>query len=236
MTIGDVVTSALTEIRVARAGDVLAPASMARGLYVLNRLLDAWNATKRKAYATVPLDFTLTPALSPHTIGVGGTWVTTVRPVALVDAQLNLGGSPAVYQSIAVRDAAWYARLPVPGLTATFPTDVFFSPQWPLGKLYFWPIPTTAYAVRLWVQVILAQVTQELDFSMPPGYQRALELTLAEECAPSFGQTASADTKTAARLARADIFDNNDDVHRLVTDAGLGQQAADFRIELGPFS
>lgn len=228
-TIGDLVTSALTEIRVARAGDVVNPDDMATGLYVLNRLLDLWNANDRAVYSESFDDFTLTPSLSPHTIGVGGTFALTVRPVELLDAAVNLGGSPATFIPIMVRDKAWYAAQAVPAQTASFPTDVYYKADWPLGKLYFGPVPTTAYGVRLWTRTLLAAVTQDATFSLPPGYQAALELTLAEELAPSFGQSVSADTARRARQARAIVFGNNDDTPRLATaDAGLQRGSAGF--------
>lgn len=221
-TIGDMVTSALSEIRVARAGDVLDPESMARGIYVFNRLVNLWNADHRKGYADVFADYTLTPSLSPHTIGPGGTFVVTERPVALLAAALNVGGSPEVFRPINVRDAGWYATRTIPGLADSTPTDVFYQAAWPLGNLYFYPVPTAAYDVRLWTRVALAAVTQDQDFALPQGYQAALELTLAEELAPSFGQSVSEEFKTRARGARATVFGNNDDVPRIATcDSGM---------------
>lgn len=221
-TIGDMVTSALVEIKVARAGDVLAPDDMATGLYVFNRLLDLWNADHRKVYASGFTDYTFTPSLSPHTIGPGGTFSVTVRPVELLFAAVNIGGSPASFTPITVRDAAWYANQPVPALTNTLPIDVYYQPDFPLGKLYFWGIPTTAYGVRLWTRALLASVAQTDTFSLPQGYQSALELTLAEELSPAFGQRVEPSTERRAREARATIFGNNDDTPRLTTcDAGL---------------
>lgn len=221
-TIGDMVASALSEIRVARAGDVVSPDDMDRGLYVFNRLANLWNADQRKGYADLFNDYTLTPSLSPHTIGPGGTFVVTERPVALLAAAVNLGGNPASFTPIDVRDAAWYAKRTVPGLTETFPTDVYYQPAWPLGKLYFYGVPTSAYGVRLWTRVALVSVAQADTFSLPQGYQAAFELTLAEELAPSFGQSAGADLARRAREARAITFGNNDDVPRLDTqDSGI---------------
>lgn len=222
MTIGDLVTSALTEIRVARAGDVVNGDDMAFGVAVLNRLLNLWNADRRRVYGDTFADYTLTPNLSPHTIGPGGTFVVTQRPVRLDAAALNVGGSPAAYTPITVREADWYARQSVPALTSSLPTDVYYDPAWPLGKLYFWPVPTTASSVRLWTRVLLASVAQADDFSLPPGYQAALELTLAEELGPAFGQTVAASTALRARQARATVFSDHDDTPRLVTaDAGI---------------
>src|SRR3989442_1448791 len=210
-TIGDLVTDALIENRVVRGGDVINSDDMTYGLTNLNRLLDLWNADRRAVYNESFADYTLTSSLSPHTIGSGGTFNVTQRPVSLEAAALNLGGSPAVYAPITVRDDVWYASLSMPGLTSPFPTDVYYSPDWPLGKLYFWPVPTTAYGVRLWTRALLASVAQTDTFSLPPGYQDALTLTLAERLAPGFGQTASAATTQVARHARATVFGNNDD-------------------------
>lgn len=210
-TIGDLCASALREIRVARAGDVVSPDNMATALYLLNRLLDLWNADDRAVYTSGFNDYALTPSLSPHTIGPGGTFVTTQRPKDLLFAMVNLGGSPAAFTPISVREKAWYANQPVPGLSVTFPTDVYYQPDWPLGKLYFFGVPSIAYGVRLWTRGLLAAVAQTDDFSLPNGYQAALELTLAEECASSFGQSVSADTARRARQARALVFGGNDD-------------------------
>lgn len=221
-TIGDLCVSSLKEIRVARAGDVVSPDTMATTLYLLNRLLDLWNADDRAVYNSGFADLTLTPSLSPHTIGPGGTFAVTQRPKDLLFASVNLGGAPAAFVTINVRDAAWYANQPVPGLSMAFPTDVYYQPEWPLGKLYFFGVPSSAYGVRLWTRGLLAAVVQADDFSLPNGYQAALELTLAEVIAPSFGQSVSESTARMARQARALIFGDNDEVPRISTqDAGM---------------
>lgn len=220
-TIGDLVTSAFTEIRMARAGDVLSPEDMAWGLYVFNRLLDLWNADRRAVYNETFTDVTLTPSLSPHTIGPGGTFVVTQRPVTIEAIAINLG-SNLYTPPLNVRDAAWYQAQSAPALTSPLPTDFYFDPAWPLGKIYFWPVPTTAYGVRVWVRGLLAAVLQTDTFTLPPGYQAALELTLAEEIAASCGQTASPSTTRRAKNARATVFGDNDVIPDLITaDAGM---------------
>lgn len=220
-TFGDAVTSAFIEIRLARAGDDLEPANMALGMYVINRLLDQWNANGRACYADTFTDYTLTANLSPHTIGPGGTFSVTVRPVEVLAVALSLGGSPAVYTPIAVRDSRWYASQAVPALTSSLPNNVYYEAAWPLGKLYFWGIPTTAYGVRIWTRTLLTSVVQSDTLSMPPGYQTALELTLSEELGPSCGQQVAQSTKDRAKAARALIFGNNDPSLSAVPDAGV---------------
>lgn len=215
------ILQAFTEIRVARAGETLEPENMALGLALYNRLLDQWNANQRAVYSEVFNDsLTLTPALSPHTIGPSGDLNITVRPTRLLALQLNLGSS--VFVDVNVRDAAWYAHQSTPAISESVPTDVYYKPDWPLGRMYFYGVPSTAYAVRIWYETILASVVQTDTFSMPPGYQAAIELTLAEELADSLGQTVSASVARRAREARALIFGNNDPEPRICTaDAGL---------------
>lgn len=219
----DIITDAFTEIRVARSGDVLAPEMLDQGLRAANSILDLWNANSRAVYAETIGDFTLTPSLSPHTIGPAGTFVVTQRPVRIDYAALNLGGSPVVYSPIEVRSKSWFQQVGVPGITTSMPTDVYYEPLWPLGKLYFYGVPNTAYGVRLWLRELLAAITDvTATFSLPPGYQRALTLTLAEALAPGNGQKASQDTVLAAREARAIVFGNNDEIPDLDTiDGGM---------------
>jgi hypothetical protein len=225
-TVYTLLNDAAAEVKVARAGDTLQPAIADLLLLRLNTLLDAWNADERAAYDQVPYDFVLTPGHSPHTIGAAGSgadYVVPMRPVKLIAAQLNIGGSPAAYLPITVQGDDWYRRQTVPGLSMSVPTDVYFSPAWPVGQLYFWGVPSVAYTVRLWMAVILANITDPtIALSLPPGYYKALMLSLAEFSARALGQTLEPELVAAASIARAAVFGNNDPDMRLETaDAGL---------------
>lgn len=230
-SIGDLITDAFTEIRVARAGDVLAPEVMADGLSVLNRLFDFWNSKRRALYADQYVDYTLTPSLSPHTIGPGGTFNVTARPVEIEAIALNLGGG-VFTPPLNNRSAGWYSALGAPNLTGSIPTDFYYKADWPLGAIYFFTIPTTAYAARVWTRKLLAAVVDTDTFTMPQGYQHAITMRLAVMLAPRYGQTASEDTKTAARMAEAQIFENNDDdPPRLTCDSGIPSASSGGRFD-----
>lgn len=230
-TITDLITGALVKIRAARAGDVPSPEDLQLGLDGLNELLDLWNLDDRAAYSTTPSDFTLVANRSPHTIGPSGSkagpadpdFVVTQRPVAIRYAAVNIGSN--VYREIRVRDAIWYQRQTMPALTLTFPTDLYYAPDWTdpnglgtgYGNVYFWGVPTSAYTVRLWLRVLLAQVAIGDTFSLPQGYYRALKLTLAESIAEDFGQAVSPTLAMQAREARDAVFGNNVTVPRIRT-------------------
>lgn len=226
ITIRQLCTDAAREIGVANGdGSALDASDAAVLLGLLRRLLNAWNANRLAVYATAFPEYTLVPNLSPHTIGPSGaTWTATLRPVSLEGANLILTtSSPNVNTPITVRDAQWWLGQSVPDLTSTFPTDVYYQPDYPNGKLFFWPVPTTAYDVQLMVRVLLDESVDLSDtFELPPGYQQAITLTLAEMAQRPFSRPYDGSLAQDATRARAAIFDNNAVVPRLVTkDAGM---------------
>jgi hypothetical protein len=143
--------------------------------------------------------------------------------VTIESASLVLNtSSPDVLTPITLRDAQWWADQSVPDLTSDIPTDLYYEPTWPNGSLYFWPVPTTAYDVELEIRTVLAQVTLVTSLTLPPGYEEALVLSLAEKCARPFGKELDQSLVRDADLARARIMANNVTTPRLHTrDAGM---------------
>lgn len=225
---------AADELQVRGAGQTLASEDADTLLVTLNRLLDSWNAKRRAVYGDTFNTYTLQAALAPHTIGASGaTWTVTQRPVTIEAAQLVEDG---IGRPIIVRDAAWWAAQQSKELTGD-PTDVFYDADWPLGRLFFWPVPDAAKTVELWTRVLLAQLTLATTFTMPPGYKDAVVLTLAEKSAVKFGKSVPVELAHLAREARALIFGNNDRVPSLVTaDAGIpGGCGRPYDYRSGPF-
>ena len=215
---------AAREIGVFGEGNSLQPADANFLLGVFNRLLDNWNADRAAVYASAFQSFTLTPSLSPHTIGpTAATWTMAVRPVAITSAALILtGGDLDIYTPIAIRDNQWWAAQTVPDLETSIPTDLYYQPDFPLGKLYFWPVPTVAYQVDLETRVLLAQVSLTTVLSLPPGYRDAMTLTVAEQACRAFGRPVAPDLAASASMARARIKAVNDVTPNLVTqDSGM---------------
>jgi hypothetical protein len=65
-------------------------------------------------------------------------------------------------------------------------------------------VPTTGLSVTLMTRQVLAALTLASTFTMPPGYQSAVTLTLAEHCAAAFGTQPKPSTIVLARQARPD--------------------------------
>lgn len=222
MTYKDICFAALKEIAVYQAGDVPAQEDLTDVLGKLQRLIDNWNADDRAIYAQAFPEYTLVPNLSPHTIGPStATWSATQRPEKIDGCNLILNTSPN-NQNIPIRvnDWQWWLSQPVPSLTTAYPTDVYYQPDWPNGKLFFWPVPTTAYDVQLAIRLVLdSAFNASTTFTLPPGYQDAITLTLAEDCISMFGAAArpAPTLPFKAKEARQRVFGANAVVPRIRT-------------------
>lgn len=190
----------------------------------LNRLLNNWNADGAGCYAVSFPAFTLTPNLQPHTIGPTGTWTLTERPVAIDGLQLVLTNvSPNVNVTIILHDSDWWQNVSVPTLAQSYPTDGYYDPTFPNGSLYLYPIPTTAWGVQLKIRSTLTDALSVTDtIVLPPGYQDAVTLTLAEDLAGLLHAPMPQLLPEKAAKARARIFANNLEVPKITTwDAGM---------------
>lgn len=200
----------------------------------LNDFIDEWAALKRYAYNETFLVRTLTPNHSPTLIGPGLTapdWDSPnsgPRPTRLEGCNLVLNNTnPSTDLIINVRDDAWWLANAVKSITSTTPTDVYYSPGVPNGALYFWPIPTVAYDVRLEVWVSVAEVDPDTigttNVIVPQGYRKAMKLSYAEDLCGPLSRAVPASLAARALKARAGIQTNNISSPRIASaDVGTG--------------
>lgn len=211
VAINKIIGEAFSELNVLMPGASIPDGPGQLALSKLQQILDNWNAERDKVWAEVFLSGTLTPSLSPHTIGPTGTFAQAIRPVSIEGCSLNLNNTtPNVYVPIDLIDSQIYEALSVPGISTSIPTAVYYETDWPNGKLFFYPIPNTAYGVRFRLRTLLtADVALTDNLDMPPGYQEAITLTLAEALATPSGRAVPLQTARAAARARARIGTNN---------------------------
>lgn len=222
MTGLDLVKAALREIGIINAVDEPSAEDADFALGLLNRIVDNINAERGQVYADALLSDTLTPALSPHTIGpVGATWTVAQRPVAIYAASL-VNGTTRTPLRVFTGLEHW-SGLVDPETSGT-PTELSYVAEWPLGACYFYPVPDAALTVELYARVVLSAFDLMTTITLPPGYQDAYILTLAEALTPAFGQAAQLSQMTVrnAAKARARIEANNAPSARIPTvDAGM---------------
>lgn len=239
-TVLDIINDAAIEANIIAPGDDL-PGDVAQWAFrKANNLLDYWSAKKNYVYTTNFEVFALVPNLSPHTIGPGGTFVQTQRPVKIVSGNVVLNNvTPNIDLPLNIRDDQWWNQNSIKALTAQFPTDLYYSANWPLGQIYFWPVPTTAYLARLELWQLLSQFEAITDpiggpggaGTMPPGYRNAFMLTLAQMLLPGGQKELSLSLAAAGAAARQAVFGNNTKPPRIDTaDFGCPDGTTDAEI------
>lgn len=226
VSVQTVIVDSLVEIGVLAQGESL-PADMGTFcLGRLNQLVDNWNAEREAVWAEEFHTFAFVASQQDYDLGPTGDWVLASRPVGLDGANVIITStSPSVRNPINIRDYQWWMNLSVRSVSTSFPTDVYYEPSWPDGVLHFWPVPSLTYDCELVVRVLLSQLTLNGSLNMPPGYQNAIMLTLAEGLAGSYGRQVKPMTTKLAAEARVRIFNNNHLNLRLRTqDAGMPSQ------------
>ena len=222
MTTLDLCANVLYELGVLSPGESLRSEDAAFVLAKVNRILDNWNAEYGAVYASDVSTFTLTPNLQPHSIGPSGaTWTTALRPVSIEGANLIVAG---IRYPIHMRDMDWWMDVRLPGFATTIVYNLNYRPLWPNGECWLWPVPSTAYQIELNSRFVLAALTLAATFTMPPGYEAAVTLTAAEDCAAAFGRPLDPKLVQSAEKARQRVLVANMVTPRLATrDEGLAQ-------------
>lgn len=188
--------------------ETLSPGDADFILGTVNALFDDWNAEREAVYSDVFATYSTVAALSPHTIGPTGTFVTAQRPVTIDGAAVLLSGT--VRSPIRVdHEAAWWFRQATPALASGMPTDLYYDATWPNGSIYFVGVPDGVLTIALRTRMVLASIALATTFTMPPGYENAVMLTVAETIAAPLGIGVPPKTEAAATKARARIFANN---------------------------
>jgi hypothetical protein len=189
----DILTGALQKIQCYSPSEALTAADMQYSLRELNMMWDFWSARRIMAYNVNFAVFNIQANHQPHTIGPGGDFDVTQRPVRIESCNWILNNSGSVVDvPMNIRDDAWWAGEQVKEIKTNIPTDLYYSPDFPLGNCYFWPISNVAGQVRLEQWVLLPSATKQTDIVvLPPGYWNAVEWNLAIRIAPAFGAAAN---------------------------------------------
>lgn len=228
-TAQDIIVDALIEIGALAPGEMPSPDEGQWAFRKLNYLIDTWSAEVGYVYTKDFSVFTLVPNLSPHTIGPapGATYPMVARPVRVEACALILNSNEQVDLPMNIRDDDWWAANQVKQITSNVPTDLYYSPDWPNGQLFFWPVPNQANQIRMELWLPLNQYDQINDplyganatgnGSLPQGYRNALMLTLAETLGPGSNRPISPDLAKSAWQARKAILGNNNEAPRIAT-------------------
>jgi hypothetical protein len=180
------------------AGEPLSADDANQGLNALNSMVDSWNTQRLFIVSTVEIVGTVSGA--PAGVGPALTF-NTINPVTVENGAFTRVGG--VDYPIEMIDRQTYAGLTLKTVTSTFPQYAYFDRQLPTSTIYFYPVPSAAVQVYLPCQVQLSAFADLVtDYSIAQGYQRALELSLAEELAMGLRDLPAVVVRNAANARR----------------------------------
>lgn len=187
-----IINPALQDIGALAQGETPSTTETAQALIALNQILSSWSLERRTVYTQKHGAFTITAGVNIYTMGSGGTWNTTARPVRITAAFSYFGTAPAVFQQgCEVMPMAEYTRSIVngQGVTAVLPTKLGVDSAAPLVNVHVWPNPSTTATIDVHYWEPLTAFAAESDtVNFPvPGFDMALRLELALMLGPSFG-------------------------------------------------
>lgn len=189
------------------AGEPLSAEDADYGLTALNSLIDSWN-TQRLFIVTVEEAIANVSGISA-TVGPGQTF-NVARPVDIENGAFSRVNG--IDYSIEWIDRVTYERITLKTVSSSFPQYAYYDQDYPVGHVYFYPVPSASVEVHLPLQVQLTGFSSlSTVIGLLPGYDRALVYSLAEELAPGIRSLDPQIAKTAF-LARRAIRHTNVDV------------------------
>jgi len=212
MTVSELITASLQDLRVLQVGETVSANDAAYALARLNDWINGLATEGLTVYSQARTTWTISTAAS-YTIGSGGV-INCARPTGPMGVT-NVGFqdtsvSPTIEYNLGpllTEDA--YAGIAQKALTSVYPQAMYYNPTFTsgLGLIYLWPIPTnTTLQGVIYTPVPVAEFAAISDtISLPPGYRRFLRTGLAKEIASAFDAPLTPDLQQAAMESKADI-------------------------------
>jgi hypothetical protein len=221
MTGTSLVTDSLEELAAITPGDALTAPDAAKGLAVLNRMIDSMNIGRGNIFTSRIDTWVLTSNQQTYTVGPTGVFVMP-RPLGLSHMNLFIpGGSTPVRRPIRLLNDTQWAAKTVQNIVG-LPVECYSDGSNPLTTWYFYMIPDQAYTIETYTWQQFTQLNALTDaILIPQGYQEFWTLALAIRLAAAYGRTPSAMTLALYSDAKAAVWAMNSKSPRLRSDGEL---------------
>jgi hypothetical protein len=196
-TVNEIITDTLFDIGAVAVGETPDDDTMQHALRIMRRMINSWSNKRQLIYYTTTEDLTLNGS-SSYTIGSGGDF-DTARPVKILGAYVQ----SATDINLEIIDEARYREISLKDAAGS-PAYLWYSPEYPLGKIYIYPL--AAGTLSLYSLKPLTDMDELTDsISFPEGYEEAIQYNLAVRLAPSYGKGADPVLIGLAKMALNDI-------------------------------
>lgn len=154
------------------------------GLAEMRLMLQTWDLSPLNIYKQSSIAV-LTTGANPHTLGTGGDW-NTDRPIR-IDA-IKAMYSAGFEKDVKLLDWSDYAAIRMKGWMVNYPQYAYVANDYPLMKVYLWPVPASGMQISLWTNQPLDEFESLADtVTLPPGYESAIAENLAVRLGPIVG-------------------------------------------------
>lgn len=187
----DIVSAALTEIGILRAGSTATADQAVQGLQRLDRWIDSLRLERFSMKSRLRTVRAMTANLATYVVGAGGQF-NILHPAFIENASVILDNTAAtlVEREIEVLTDDRWARITQKSLTGQ-PEAVYFDRTYSdgLGIIHVWPVPSAAtYSIVIYTpQARTVFSDLNTDYQIPPGYEELFVMNLAVLLAPSYG-------------------------------------------------
>lgn len=201
----DLIKGAMRPLNVLTGNTALTASESADALQALNWMLESWANSNLTLFHTVRERFTLPSGVNPVTYGPLGN-LDAVRPVAIKQAVVTIVTVDYPVQILGYDD---YEAIRLKTLQTAWPTYLYYEPDYPLGKVFTWPV-NSGNVMTFGVEKPLQGFATLYDVvSLPPGYADAIRFNLALRLAPEYQITAGPDLMQLAERALKAIKHTN---------------------------
>jgi P22 tail accessory factor len=223
MTPGDLIAIALKTAGVIGIGQTADYQDTSDVFVILNAMIGQWSRKRFLIPNLVDVATTSTGAQS-YTIGPGGTF-NVPRPDRIEAAYCRLLpvlSTGSVDFPLDIIDAHEdYADLVLKELVS-FPMALFYDSAWPLGNLFFYPVPNAQFELHVVIKNTIAQFAGLTTvINLPPEYTDALIWNLACRIRPLYQLAPDPSLVALAATALNTIRGANAQIPRLRMPSGL---------------
>ena len=188
-TVAQLLTNALTDAGIVGIDESIEQPILNRAMTQANWLLAQWTRKRFMAYRIHDFSFVTTGQMA-YTVGQGGDINMNPRPDRLEYAFLRFltSTTPVDIPVEVVPSRENYAQIPIKNI-GTIAWRIFYDPEWPVGRLYPWPVPQGGglYEIHVGFKVPLPRFNSlSQPINLPPEYEAALNWCLARRFRASY--------------------------------------------------
>lgn len=199
-TVRQVINGALKKLGAIDAEDGPSASEVSDALGTVNRMLYNWSVQRNGIYVIKTEQFTLTGGQAEYTYGSGGDF-DSPRPILINRSYFRDNGVDTTILETTYENFADIGDKDI----SSYPKVFLHTPEYPLAKLTFYPVPDSSYTVFFQTWKPLAQYTSSSnDLNLPPEYEEAIEWNLALRLAPEYLMEAP---QTVAMMAQSSFRD-----------------------------